>query len=191
MLNSEMLYFRTIIIIRKLAYYKLNGYSEGYVHTTQVKQLNHMKLTLHQKYTLCGRETFSSVVIQEYIGFSKKLKIMTSFLTYITFNIRALTPKICSPEGSNQRKSDFCGFIHKYLRFLITCCHIAEACPGGSAGKESACNVGDLGSISGLGRAPGEGTGYPLQCSGLEDSVHEVTKSQTRLSDFHFHTAER
>ena len=59
-----------------------------------------------------------------------------------------------------------------------------------SAGKESACNVGDLGSILGLGRSPGEGKGYPLQYSGLENSmqciVHEVAKSRTRLSDFHF-----
>ena len=41
--------------------------------------------------------------------------------------------------------------------------------PGGSAGKESTCNVGDLGLIPGLGRSPGEGKGYPLQCSGLEN----------------------
>ena len=59
-----------------------------------------------------------------------------------------------------------------------------------SVGKESACNVGDLGSIPGLRRSPGEGQGYPLQYSGLENSmdytVHGVAKSQTRLSDFHF-----
>ena len=42
---------------------------------------------------------------------------------------------------------------------------------GGSTGKESACNVGDLGLIPGLGRSPGEGQGYPLQYSGLENSV--------------------
>ena len=57
--------------------------------------------------------------------------------------------------------------------------------------KESACNVGDLGLIPGLG-TPGEGKGYPLQYSGLENSmdciVHGVTKSRTRLSDFHFIT---
>ena len=60
-----------------------------------------------------------------------------------------------------------------------------------SAGKESAYNVGDLGSIHGLGRPPGEGKSYPLQYSGLENSmdsiVHGVTKSRTQLSDFHFH----
>ena len=59
----------------------------------------------------------------------------------------------------------------------------------GSAGKESGCNVGDLGSITGLGRFPGEGKGYQLQYSCLENSmdgiVHGVTKSQTQLSDFH------
>ena len=53
----------------------------------------------------------------------------------------------------------------------------------GSAGKESACNVGELGSIPGLGRSPGEGRGYPLQYSGLENSekciVHGVSKSWT------------
>ena len=58
--------------------------------------------------------------------------------------------------------------------------------PCGSAGKESTCNAGDLGSIPGLGRSPGEGKGYLLQYSGLENSmdciVHGVIKSWTRLS---------
>ena len=53
--------------------------------------------------------------------------------------------------------------------------------PGSSAGKESACNAGDPGSMPGLGRSSGEGNGYPLQYSGLENSmdciVHGVTKS--------------
>ena len=89
-------------------------------------------------------------------------------------------------------------------------------CPGSSAGKESPRNEGDSGSIPwsgrsagegigyplqyswvsldlilGLGRSPGEGKDYPLQYSSLENSmdciVHEVTKSQTRLRDLHFH----
>ena len=54
--------------------------------------------------------------------------------------------------------------------------------PGGSDGKESACNAGDLGSIPGLGRSPGEEKGYLLQYSGLENSidiVHGVAKSRT------------
>ena len=60
--------------------------------------------------------------------------------------------------------------------------------PYGAAGKESICNAGDLSSIPGLGRS-GEGKGYPLQYSGLENSmdcrVHGVAKSRTRLNNFH------
>ena len=63
---------------------------------------------------------------------------------------------------------------------------------GGTGGKESACNVGDPSSVPGLGRSPGEGHGYPLQYSGLENSMGEetgglhfmgVSKSQIQLSD--------
>ena len=57
--------------------------------------------------------------------------------------------------------------------------------------KESACKAGDLASIPGLGRSPGEGNGCPYQYSGLENStgcvVHGVAKSRTQLTDFHFH----
>ena len=61
--------------------------------------------------------------------------------------------------------------------------------PCGASGKESTCNVGNLGSIPGLGRSPGEGKGYQLKYSGLENSmdcmVHGVAESDT-LRDFHF-----
>ncbi len=61
--------------------------------------------------------------------------------------------------------------------------------PCGSA-KESSCNAGDLGLIPGLGRSPGEGKGYPLQCSGLENSMDCISMGLQRvghwLSDFHF-----
>ena len=68
--------------------------------------------------------------------------------------------------------------------------------PDGSDGKESTCNAGDLGSISGFGRSPGEGNGYPLQYSCLENPmargawraiVHGVTKSWTGLATKHKH----
>ena len=63
--------------------------------------------------------------------------------------------------------------------------------PCDSAGKESTRNAGDLGSIPGLGKSPAEGKGYPLQYSSLENPmdcvVHGVTKSRTRLNDFHVH----
>ena len=61
--------------------------------------------------------------------------------------------------------------------------------PDSSAGKESTCNAGDPGLIPGSGRSPGEGIGYPLQYSGLENSmdcmVRGAAKSWTRLNDFH------
>ena len=73
-----------------------------------------------------------------------------------------------------------CDFVN--LLFLVRF-------PDGSAVKESACNVGDLGSIPGLERFPGKGNNYPLQYSGLENSmdcrVHGVAKSRTQLSEFH------
>ena len=50
--------------------------------------------------------------------------------------------------------------------------------PGGSAGKESAYNAGDLGSIPGLGSSPGEGKGYPLQYLGLENSMDCIVSVQ-------------
>ena len=66
-----------------------------------------------------------------------------------------------------------------------------EGFPGGLAGKESACNVGDLGSIPGLRRCPGEGKGYPLQYSGLENFmdciVHGVSESVTAVTSTFFH----
>ena len=80
----------------------------------------------------------------------------------------------------------FCNIVH--FTYLFTICF-----PGGSDGKASARNAGDPGSILGLGRSPGEGNGNPLQYSCLENSmdggawkatVHGVTKSQTRLSNF-------
>ena len=72
--------------------------------------------------------------------------------------------------------------------------------PGGSEVKASAHNAGDLGSIPGLGISPGEGNGNPLQYSCLENpmdarawwtTVHRVTKSQTQLSDFTFHSTHK
>ena len=73
--------------------------------------------------------------------------------------------------------------------------HLNVGFCGGSVSKKSTCNAGDLGSIPGLGISPGEGNGYPLQYSGLENSmdsgawraiVHWVTKSRTQLSNLHF-----
>ena len=71
---------------------------------------------------------------------------------------------------------------------------------GGSDGKESACNAGDLGSIPGLRRSPGEGNSYPLKYFSMENStdrgawqatVHGVMKSWTQLSDSHSKSVSR
>ena len=89
------------------------------------------------------------------------------------------------------RRPGFCPWVRKVpwrRERLPTPVFLSFLCD--SAGKESTCYVGDLGLIHGLGRSPGEGKGYPLQYSGLENSmdytVHGVTKSRTWLSDFHF-----
>ena len=55
--------------------------------------------------------------------------------------------------------------------------------PGGSTGKESTCNAGGLGLIPGLGRSPGERNGYPLQYSGLEDSMDCIVLGGHKESD--------
>ena len=81
--------------------------------------------------------------------------------------------------------------LQYFMAFISSFTYLSSALFGGSAGKESACNVGDVGLIPGWGRSAGEGKGYSLQYSCLENSmdciVHGVTKSQIRLSDFNFH----
>ena len=93
-------------------------------------------------------------------------------------------PCTCHPSGTSNYPRGF--LVEKGETNLTT--HFMGF-PGGSAGKESACNVGVLGLIPGLGRSPGEGNGYSLQYSDLENStdgrVHGVTKSRAQLSNFH------
>ena len=111
------------------------------------------------------------------------------------------TPRAVSDQGFTHSKSS----LSCHDAFLAPSCRQQKFCeslsfsrgfPGGSAGKKSTCDAGDLGSIPGLGRPPGEGNGYPLQYSErivsiLENSMdcmdRGVTKSRTWLSDFHFH----
>ena len=79
---------------------------------------------------------------------------------------------------------------HSEALLSLTCLIWESRANSGSAGKESPCNAGDLGSIPGLGRSPGERKGYSLQYSGLENPTDCVvrggTKNQTRRSEFHF-----
>ena len=81
------------------------------------------------------------------------------------------------PDDKYDGAGVFLSFFLSFFQILIS--------------EQSACNVGDLGPIAGLGRSPGEEKGYPLQYSDLENSmdgiVQEVAKSRTQLSNFHFH----
>ena len=100
----------------------------------------------------------------------------------VTFNEPTLTYHYYSKSIADVRVHSWWCIVYGYT------CHWASSVA--SADKESSCSAGDLGSIPGLGRSPGEGKGYQLQYSGLENSmdyiVHGVAKSRTRLSDFHF-----
>ena len=90
-------------------------------------------------------------------------------------------------------------FVPRFYHLTNSTCNLntflPTRFPGGSDDKVSACNAGDLGSVPGLGRSPGEGNGNPLQFSCLENpmdrgawwaTVHGVAKSRTRLNDFFF-----
>ena len=94
----------------------------------------------------------------------------------------ALAGRFCTTETGGKVPLGMC-YVMDYL-YSITG---VQGFPDSSVGKESTCNEGDLGSIPGLGRSPGEGKGYPLQYSDLENSmdciVHAVPKNWTQLSD--------
>ena len=92
----------------------------------------------------------------------------------------------------NISRYSFVTIFLKHFVYLYCLLLLSLGFPDSSVGKEFTCNAGDPGSIPGSGRSAGEGIDYPLQYSGLENSmdcvVHGVTKSWTRLSDFHFIT---
>ena len=109
------------------------------------------------------------------------------FLRYKCYFLVKIWKRLKSRSFSQnmQLYSSFSLYIRIYMGF-----------PGGSVGKESACNAGDLGSIPGLGKCPGGGHGNPCQYSGLENpmdrgawraAVHGVTRSRTQLIDYAQH----
>ena len=101
------------------------------------------------------------------------IKLQDTISTYTKFSSISLSNKISEKE-IDSTYSSIMGF------------------PGGSDGKASACNAGDLGLIPGSGRSPGEGNGNPLRLENSIDrgpwwaTVHGVAKSQTRLKDLNF-----
>ena len=92
----------------------------------------------------------------------------------------------------NISRYSFVTIFFKHFVYLYCLLLLSLGFPDSSVGKEFTCNAGDPGSIPGSGRSAGEGIDYPLQYSGLENSmdcnIHGVAKSWTRLSDFHFIT---
>ena len=108
--------------------------------------------------------------------------------------------KWLSSSSSVYMSVSVCQSVPAFFCYLVSIHYF----PGGSEGKKSACSTGDLGSIPGSGRSPGEGNGNPLQHTCLENSmdrgswqatVHGVSKSGTWLSNFtftfHFHALEQ
>ena len=96
--------------------------------------------------------------------------------------------------AKNQKRLSTHSCLLSCARFWLAALNerVVKGFPGVSNSKGSACKVGDLGSILGLGRSPGEGNGNPFQYSCLENpmdrgtwwaTVHRLAKSQTRLSD--------
>ena len=113
-------------------------------------------------------------------GITDSMNVSVSELRGLVMDREAWPAAIHGVAKSRTRLSDWSD--------LIWWCYMDFPC--GSAGKNSACNAGDLGLIPGLGRSPREGKSYPFQYSFLENSmdaiVHGVAKSQMWLSDFHF-----
>ena len=130
----------------------------------------------HSLISLCSR------------GGAQSLSLCFCFPT-VLFILAALAAKINKILGERKSINPFpfeCGLDWAaHLQWV----HI-HSFPSGLGSKESTCNAGDLSSIPGLRRSPGEGNSYPLQYSHLENSmdctVHRIARSQTRLSDFHF-----
>ena len=113
---------------------------------------------------------------------------MQGFFTYS--NVLSIDYKI--------KSSMYLLIFFKWTCLYTEKCLLIVGFPRGLGGKESACNAGDLRSTSGSGRSSGEGNDNPFQDSCLENStdrgawkatVHGVTKSCTRLSDYHSHAA--
>ena len=116
----------------------------------------------------------------------KKTGVGIHFLLQGIFLTQGLSPHLLHWQVDSLPLSYLGSSKKAYLRLKFA---TSTQLPCGSAGKESTCNAGDLGLIPGLGKSPGERKGYPLQYSGLENSmdyiVYGVAKSWTWLSNFH------
>ena len=116
--------------------------------------INRMKKRSHMIILIVARETF------DITHYSFKIKSLSKLGIEGYLEKTWQSPSVSAAEGSGSLDLDF---------------------PGGSAGTESACNAEDLGSIPGLGRSPGEGNSYPLQYSGLENSMDCIVHGLQRV----------
>ena len=140
-------------------------------------QVNHMSAFLKNIFLIGGYLVYNVVFISAILQHESAVGILMSL---------PLEPPSRLSQSSLHRITN-----SPWLSILyMTVCMLGFR--GGSAGEESACSAGDLGLLPGLGRAPGEGKGYPLRYSGLENPMDciglGVAKSWTRPRDFHFHS---
>ena len=118
-----------------------------------------------------------------YFSYFSDCSLVASSLTFLSSHSSASKESACN-AGDNARFDSWIGKTPWRRDRLLTPLLLGFPC--GSDDKESTCNTGDLGLIPGLGRSGGEGKGYPLQYSGLENYMDQgVTESQSHLSDFH------
>ena len=127
--------------------------------------------------------TGDTVAVSRGVGRKVETTLKCRKMTRVQADLRRR--RVCTDEGQREEGKSQEDIIRTTLG--------SHSFPGGSEDKASACNAGDLGSIPEFGGSPGEGNGNPLQYSCLENpmdrgawqaTVHGVTKSQTRLSDF-------
>ena len=115
---------------------------------------------------------------REPFGKGLELEVLVQTQDFMGFPGRSVGKKICL----QCRKPWFDSWVWKILcRRDRLPAPVFLGFPCGSAGKESAHNAGDLGLIPGLGGSPGEGKGYPLQYSGLENSVDRIVHHLQRV----------
>ena len=112
-----------------------------------------------------------------YISYEKRSHLATYFI-YQGFPNSSVGKRICL-QCRRPRFNSWIGKIHWRRNRLLTPIFLGFLC--GSAGKESTCNMGDLGSIPGLGRSSGERQSYPLQYSGLENLMDCIVNGVTEL----------
>ena len=108
------------------------------------------------------------------------LSFLHMYLPYVLLRASLVAQLVKNPPAMQQTPDWFLGQEDLLEKGKATQTPVFLGFLGGSASKESACNLGDLGSIPGLERSPGEGKGYPFQYSGLENSMnytHEVAES--------------